>query len=393
MNKRKVAFLTSGYPPESGIFYHRSIKIISKDFEVKIFRIRSFFPILKNPIFNYEYEGIKVKQIFLPFLPFKNFNYLRFLGYISIFFVKEIKNFDLIHCGSLYPLGIICSIWAKKFKLPLIAQAVGINETNEVLKHLSKEKLKKFFKNFDYIITNSEDLKKRILSFVDYQNIEVIYRGVDFNVFNEDGEKDERFLKYDGFKFLYIGGFQTKNPKKFDKLNVKGGHILLQAWEKAEEQLNNCYLGIGGPGSDFDYLEEWRKSLRNPEKVIIISKGRIESANVPNIIRSFDCVVVPSLSEGLPNLANEAQSCGRPVLGTKVGGIPESVVHNETGILIEPNSVEELSKALLWFSKNCDLAKEMGKKGAERMKKYRSWDNYRGKMKEVYENVWKKKKL
>ncbi len=389
---KKIAFIVSGYPPDNGIFYHRSFKVISKIYGVKVFRIRSLYPIIKNPIFNYEYDSIKVKQIFLPFLPIKSLKYLKFLGFFSSFFIEEIKNFDLIHCGSFYPLGIISSIWAKKFNIPLIGQAVGINEVEEILKALQEEKLKKFFERFDYIITNSEDLKKRILFYVNYKNIEVVYRGVDCKIFNENGEKDESFSKLDGFKFLYLGGFQTKDPKKFDRLNVKGAHILLKAWGKAEAELNDCYLGIGGPGCDLEYLEEWRKNLKKQDKVIIISRGRISPDKIPILIRSFDCVIIPSLSEGLPNLANEAQACGKPVIGTDVGGIPETVINNKTGLIIKSNNHEELADALLWFSRNKERAKEMGKEGAKWVRSAFTWDIYLEKIEKIYNYVWDLKK-
>lgn len=64
------------------------------------------------------------------------------------------------------------------------------------------------------------------------------------------------------------------------------------------------------------------------------------------MIRACDVVVLPSLNEGLPNLAIEAQACGRPVLGTNAGGIPEAVLDGKTGIIVQKGDRDALSKGL-----------------------------------------------
>ncbi len=59
-----------------------------------------------------------------------------------------------------------------------------------------------------------------------------------------------------------------------------------------------------------------------------------------------DVVCLPSWNEGLPNVIREAHTCGRPVVATRVGGIPEAVHSPELGILVPPRQPEALAEAV-----------------------------------------------
>lgn len=68
--------------------------------------------------------------------------------------------------------------------------------------------------------------------------------------------------------------------------------------------------------------------------------------NSPNIHSLFDISVLSSLSEGFPNTVVEAMAAGRPVVATQVGGIPDGVIHNETGILVPSRNPSALAGAI-----------------------------------------------
>jgi glycosyltransferase involved in cell wall biosynthesis len=67
--------------------------------------------------------------------------------------------------------------------------------------------------------------------------------------------------------------------------------------------------------------------------------------DVAGIVAAADLLCLPSHMEGVPNAALEAFACGRPVVGTRVGGIPE-VITDDTGVLAEPRAPESLAEAL-----------------------------------------------
>src|SRR5205807_1915549 len=122
--------------------------------------------------------------------------------------------------------------------------------------------------------------------------------------------------------------------------NVKGGETLLSAWRAREEDLRRAgaSLLVGGPGATERRIGRWRATLRYPEAVIAC--GPIAPDDVGGHIRASDAVVLPSLQEGLPNVAMEAAACGRAVLGSNVGGVGEVVAHDSTGFLTPPGDVE-----------------------------------------------------
>ena len=68
---------------------------------------------------------------------------------------------------------------------------------------------------------------------------------------------------------------------------------------------------------------------------------------IPLGMNACDVFVLPSLNEGNPNVMFEALGCGKPFVGTTVGGEPEVISNEKLGVLVEPKNVEGLTKAIL----------------------------------------------
>lgn len=88
--------------------------------------------------------------------------------------------------------------------------------------------------------------------------------------------------------------------------------------------------------------------------------------NVPEWLSAADIAVVPSHVEPLGNATLEAMAHALPVVGTKVGGIPEMVVHEETGLLVPPHASTQLSDAIARLIRDADLRAAFGQLGRAR---------------------------
>ena len=123
-------------------------------------------------------------------------------------------------------------------------------------------------------------------------------------------------------------------------------------------------------------------SLRFPGQVHVAGSLRPES--IPSYIRSSDVVLVPSLREGLPNVALEASACSRPVFGSNIEGIADAVEHRKTGLLIPPGDAGAWKVELVRYASQVASLKMMGEAARRRMEKTFDARNYVPEMLNLY---------
>ncbi|MCK5534910.1 glycosyltransferase, partial [bacterium] len=111
---------------------------------------------------------------------------------------------------------------------------------------------------------------------------------------------------------------------------------------------------------------EVAKKLRITGNVVFTG----ERSDIPELLSVMDISVLSSLSEGFSNTILESMAAGKPVVATNVGGNPEVVSDNETGILVPPANSQMLAKAMLYLLKNKELAQKMGEAGRKRIEEF-----------------------
>lgn len=100
-----------------------------------------------------------------------------------------------------------------------------------------------------------------------------------------------------------------------------------------------------------------------------------------------EIVVNPSLSESFGISVVEGMACGIPVVGTRVGGMCETILSGRTGMLVEADAPEELSQALIAILDDPVRARNMGSEGRERAVGMYSWKARAERLKSLYERV------
>lgn len=151
---------------------------------------------------------------------------------------------------------------------------------------------------------------------------------------------------------------------------MKGLDLLLEAFSRMKNQ--SVFLKIAGAGKpgDMRKLTEIVKRLNLEGRVEYL--GRVEEHEKLELLRTCLFLAMPSRFEGWGITAVEANAAGKAVVGTQIRGLAEAVVHNQTAILIEPDSIDQLASAMDLLVANEDTRKRLGSGGREWAKKF-SW--------------------
>jgi glycosyltransferase involved in cell wall biosynthesis len=151
---------------------------------------------------------------------------------------------------------------------------------------------------------------------------------------------------------LYVGGLG----------GYKGCEYLIEAMEYIIKEFDNCRLRIVGDGprrNEFELLSR-SKGLENN----ISFEGFMEHSKLPAYYASTKIVIFPSIiPETFGRIAPEAMVMGKPVIASRIGGIPETVKHGENGMIVQPKNARDIADAAIYLLKNEELAKKMGENG------------------------------
>lgn len=145
------------------------------------------------------------------------------------------------------------------------------------------------------------------------------------------------------------------NPVKGVDVLLKAVHILVH-----KIGLNNFtvyQIGGGQTGTDSEFLYNMAKSLKIEEYIVWMGLQN----NVPEILSAGDIYVQPSRSEGIPLSIMEASLASLPTVATTVGGNPEAVQQDFNGILVAPDSPQELAEAMKQLIIDAELRNNMGR--------------------------------
>jgi len=128
-------------------------------------------------------------------------------------------------------------------------------------------------------------------------------------------------------------------------VDVKGHAYLIGTISLVLRKRKDVLLIIVGSGPLKELLQSMVKKYRLEDHVMLAGGRRHEE--IPIWMNASDIFILPSLQEGFPTVIPEAMACGKPVVATKVGGVPEAIYSDELGILVPPKDSESLSWAIL----------------------------------------------
>jgi glycosyltransferase involved in cell wall biosynthesis len=142
----------------------------------------------------------------------------------------------------------------------------------------------------------------------------------------------------------------------------KGQRSFIEAFRIVVERRGDVRAVIVGDGQERDLLTRMILNRGLGEQISLVGY----QSDTARFYSACDVVVIPSLREGMPNVALEAMSHGRAVVATNVGGIPEVVLDGETGILVDSENSSALAGALLQLVGDPAMTQRLGLAGRTR---------------------------
>jgi len=226
------------------------------------------------------------------------------------------------------------------------------------------------YTKIDFIISPSEFIKKQLIKGkLKYKRLETIHN------FVIDSHRQQDYID-NGYAFY------------FGRLSIEKGILNLI---KAFEKLETGKLIIAGDGPEKERIKDIIKEKKLEDRIQLV--GYLEQESIKKYIKEAKFIVVPSIwYENCPYSILETMEIGKPILGSKIGGIPELIEDSVNGFLYEYNNIDELSQKMKLLFENSELVKKQSRSSREIYEKKYSEEIYYNKILNIYENLIKEKR-
>jgi len=293
---------------------------------------------------------------------------LRWFGSIK----RIVEEFDPDIVNGHLPVPYMADVAARvcgdrPFVLTYHNDAVGITASTKLLVRAYYDILGKgTVKRASRIIATSQRYAERSLYLREsLKKTAIVPPGVDLATFNPTVYSGYVRDKYglDGHVILFVGQL-TKTHRH------KGLRILIHALRDLDERTTLVVVGGG------NWLSHYAADARHAGVADrVVFAGIISEEEMPLYYRGADLTVLPTYTdaEGFGMVLAEANACGRPVIGTNVGGIPSIIRDQYNGLLVEPGDLRGLAQAIGVILHDRELAETLGQNGYERIKSEFTW--------------------
>jgi len=286
-------------------------------------------------------EVIKTSVWYLPFgIFYKWLGELHFRAVDRVIKKRDIK-FDLVHCHFLWSSGYVGMRLKQKYKKPFIVTGHGFDVYQLPSQSASwRKRIIRILHSADKAITVSEKNKEILLNLnIEKGKTEILSNSYNSDIFflRDKGEcREELGIDLNREIVLSVGNLEEVKGHKY---LIEAMNILIN--KQKYRQIILYVIGGGRLKGSFE-----NQILKYNLEDYIVLLGTQLHREIPIWMNACDLFVMPSLSEGLPISMLEALGCGKPFVGTYVGGIPEVINSEDYGILVPPKKSKDLAKAL-----------------------------------------------
>lgn len=373
----KVLFLTIDFPPRGGGMARHAYDAANAIRGVK------FTPLVLTP----EMEGDKAfdKKAVVNIVRLRGIKmdrlFERYLWSVAVFFVYTFyycitSRVKVIFVNTWSISGVSAFLANLIFRIPYFVFVHGLDVYAPQRDKRAARLMAMVLKRSKKVIVNSSFTKGLIERILPGIQAVVINPVVDIDRFNAE----RRIMKeFEGKKVLLTVGRLVES---------KGHDMVLLALQKVKEVFPEVVYCIVGEGPKQEDLNALVRKLGLGGNVIFA--GRVNDEELPSYHHSCDIFIMTSKEikergevEGFGIVFLEAGACGKPVIGGKSGGIPDAVIDGVTGILVDPNNVDEIASAIIRLLSDRDLALRLGENGRKRVERELNITEFGKKLNEV----------
>jgi glycosyltransferase involved in cell wall biosynthesis len=285
------------------------------------------------------------------------------------------RPFDLLRAHSLRFIGPAALIARRCYRLPVPIVAhhhhLDASWLNPVIE-------RRVIEGAERVITVSEFSRRQLVESlgVDPERIDVVPNGIDARFQPGSGELvRHRHCLGTAPVVLSLGGLKPR----------KNLPLLLQAWRTVAGARADARLLVAGSGPLEAALRRRSRALGLEDRVVFA--GRIAEADKVAYYNAADVFVSPSSLEGFGFTVGEAMSCGRPVVVSDRGALPELVIDGEGGFVCPHGDAAELSRRLLQLLDDAELRRRSGAFNRDRVERNFRWDRASRRVLDIYAEV------
>jgi glycosyltransferase involved in cell wall biosynthesis len=277
-------------------------------------------------------------------------------------------NTEIIHAHWLIPQGFTSTIAGRLLKKPVIVSIHGSDVS--AFRSAPALAIKRFaVKSSRVVVANSSDSHARLNQILQSRTYPTIPVGVVAGKFTPHN------AVHSPVRILFIGRLSE----------AKGVADLIDALALLKQSSIPFKALVAGTGPLEVNLK--RKAEKKGLSDAVDFIGWVARDDIDELYDWTDVFVGPSISEALGVVFIEAGMHGVPVVSTKVGGIPDIVLNNKTGITVSPNSPQEIADAIRRLVDNPDLYRSMGKAAYKHVVSSFAWDSVIPRYSDLYEQT------
>jgi glycosyltransferase involved in cell wall biosynthesis len=246
-------------------------------------------------------------------------------------FDRAVETFrpDVVLAAWAYPDVYAAVELCRRFELPLVAKVHGSDVLLPARNSLRARQTSEALNAATAVITVSEHMRSAVCGMrVPAERVHVAYNGVDTSIFRPRATRPASPRP----KLLFVGNL----------VKVKGIDVLLGACERLGEKQFDFECDVIGTGPLSQALSKRIAGSSLAGRVRLVGSKPLRE--IAAAYHAADLLVVPSRSEGVPNVILEARACGLPILATRVGGIPEVL---NASSMVEPENEVSLADGIV----------------------------------------------